>query len=248
MTLNIAEIWRYPIKGHGRETIPYTNLFPEQTIPWDRYWAIAHTASHADGSQWERCVNFNRGAKAPELMAINTVFHVETKKVTVSHPQKLDLCFSPDNEADAFFDWVRSLIPEGRAQPARIITLGRRGMTDTDYPSISLINRASNADLGAKMGTSLDIRRWRTNFVIEGLSPWQEFDLIGKKLRIDTAILEIEEPIKRCLATAANPKTGIRDVDILGALNQNFGHQNFGLYAHVLKAGTIHIGAKIIIC
>jgi hypothetical protein len=53
------------------------------------------------------------------------------------------------------------------------------------------------------------------------------------------------EPIGRCLATTANPKTGERDADTLGALNEGWSHQDFGLYAQVIKAGTISIEDKV---
>ncbi|MGB0534648.1 MAG: molybdenum cofactor biosysynthesis protein, partial [Paracoccaceae bacterium] len=44
----------------------------------------------------------------------------------------------------------------------------------------------------------------------------------------------------RCLATTANPETGLRDADTLGIL-QTWDHQDFCVYARVLNAGTIHL-------
>ena len=45
----------------------------------------------------------------------------------------------------------------------------------------------------------------------------------------------------RCLATTANPDTGLRDADTLGALNALSGHQDFGLYARVIEPGTLSL-------
>jgi MOSC domain-containing protein YiiM len=45
----------------------------------------------------------------------------------------------------------------------------------------------------------------------------------------------------RCLATTANPDTGLRDADTLGALNALCGHQDFGLYARVIEPGTLSL-------
>ena len=39
----------------------------------------------------------------------------------------------------------------------------------------------------------------------------------------------------------ANPETGRRDADTLGALDA-LGHQEFGLYAEVVAGGTIRCG------
>ena len=46
----------------------------------------------------------------------------------------------------------------------------------------------------------------------------------------------------RCLATATNPVTGVRDTDTLGALKNTFGHQHFGVYAVVTKDGHVALG------
>ena len=42
----------------------------------------------------------------------------------------------------------------------------------------------------------------------------------------------------------ANPDTGRRDADTLGALS-DLGHQEFGLYAEVIKGGTIRVGDAV---
>ena len=83
--------------------------------------------------------------------------------------------------------------------------------------------------------------RFRGNIWVDGLAPWEEHDLVGKKFRIGGAVFEGVEPIVRCLATNANPDTGVRDADTLKALNSGWGHQDFGLYARVLEPGTITV-------
>ena len=54
----------------------------------------------------------------------------------------------------------------------------------------------------------------------------------------------VKERIKRCLATTANPISGTRDADTLKALDTR-GHQDFGVYAVVKKAGNIFLGDKV---
>ncbi|MGR3342290.1 MAG: MOSC domain-containing protein, partial [Paracoccaceae bacterium] len=80
---------------------------------------------------------------------------------------------------------------------------------------------------------------------IDGLAPWQEFEWIGKRLRIGSVVLMVRERIVRCLATAANPDTGYRDADTLGALKHGWGHTDFGVYAEVLSSGEVAIGDSI---
>jgi len=241
----VAALWRHPIKAHGREALESVALTEGQTMPWDRRWAVAHEAAKTDGTAWSPCVNFSRGAKVASLMAIDAQSDIDAGTVTLGHPDRPDLCFDPDGDTQPFLEWVKPLMPENRAQSARLVRVPDRGMTDTDYPSLSLLNRASNEAVSDTLGRTLSILRWRGNIVMEGLDAWQEFDWVGGRIRIGTAELEVQERIERCLATTVNPDTGERDADTLGALKTHFGHQDFGIYAIVVKTGEIKLGDTI---
>ena len=241
----VSALWRHPIKGHGREALEYVDLTEGQTMPWDRCWAVAHEATKADGTAWAPCANYTRAAKVPALMAISSHLDEVTGHVTLTHPDRPDLSFNPDTEVQVFLDWIRPLMPANRAQSVGIHRAPDRGMTDSDYPSVSLINLASGQDLGRRMNTDLSPMRWRGNIHLTGLAPWAEFDWTGKTLRIGAAELSVREPIERCLATSANPETGTRDADTLGALNAEFGHQNFGINAIVTRSGRLHVGDSV---
>jgi len=240
---SVAALWRHPIKAHGFEALESVHLSEGCTLPWDRRWAVAHTDAQpeADGRAWAPCQNFSRGAKAPQLMAISATSDEDAGTVTLHHPGRDDLTFDPDREAEAFLQWVRPLMPDDRAQSARIIRAPDQGMTDSAFASVSIINLSSGADLGARMGQDLSSLRWRANIHLDGLEPWAECDWIGRTLRIGEAELELREQITRCRATVANPATGIRDADTLGALKKR-GHQEFGLYGVVTRSGQISVG------
>ncbi len=55
----------------------------------------------------------------------------------------------------------------------------------------------------------------------------------------------MRELVVRCLATTANPETGERDADTLKCLKENWGHQNFSVYAEVLTGGDIRLGDSV---
>lgn len=245
MSARVAALWRHPIKSHGREALERVSLVLGQTMPWDRRWAVAHEAAKADGSAWAECVNFSRGAKAPSLMAINASSDEATGTVTLTHPDLGTLVFNPDEDTAAFLNWVHPIMPENRAQSAAIVRVDGRGMTDTDFPSISLLNMASNDALSTEIGQQLSMDRWRGNIFMDGLGPWEEKKWIGKTLRIGTVEFSVREEITRCLATTANPKTGVRDAETLKTLNSVFGHQEFGVYAVVTRSGDIAVGDTI---
>lgn len=244
MTASVAAIQRHPLKSHGREALEEVRLNIGEGLPWDRRWAVAHEAAKIVPGEWLPCQNFSRGSKAPRLMAIEARLDEPRAELTLTHPDLPAITFRPDAPADQarFLDWVRPISPADRALPASIQSIPVRGMTDTDYPSVSLISLASNQELGRRLGVDLSPRRWRGNFWIDGLEPFAEYDLIGKHVRLGEAVIHIVEPIERCLATTANPATGVRDADTLGALNAGWGHQNFGLYGRVVEAGIVRTG------
>ena len=248
MTATVANIWRHPIKSHGREEIPEAFLTEGKCLPWDRVWAVAHERSCFDVERpsWQPCTEFSIGSKSPRLQAITCFVDERLGKVTLSHPDRVDLTINPDDPADAnyFIQWVMPVSNGSRMLPARLVR-GPQPMTDTSFRSISIINLASHAALEGEIGQSLSPNRWRGNIFIDGWKPWAERDMIGKSIRIGDAEFEIRENITRCMATTANTKTGERDADTLGALKNGFGHQEMGVYAVVTNSGHIRQGDQV---
>ncbi len=247
MTAHVAEIWRYPIKSCGRERLVRTFLTKHQTLPWDRRWAIAHEASKFDEAnpEWVPCANFARAAKAPGMQAISSRCDTDRGTVTLSHPRLPDITIDPDEDGAALVQWIMPLSPPDRALPTRVVRNGLRGMTDTRFPSISLINRASHGEVAAQIGRNISPNRWRANLLLDGLEPWEERGWIGKRIRVGQAELEVRKHITRCMATAASTRTGERDADTLKALSDGWGHQEFGINAEVVKSGTLSTGDSI---
>jgi len=243
MTWRLATICRHPIKAHGREEIASIVLSEGECLPGDRRWAVAHEAARLEPG-WNPCANFHRSAKAPALMAITA--RTEGDAVTLSHPDRPDLTFRPDMAEDlgAFLEWVTPISPPDRARPARIVSAGR-GMTDSDFPSVSILGMASLRALSQRMGRDLSPHRFRGNLWIEGTAPFEEFDWIGRHLRIGGAVLEVRERITRCRATMANPDTGRIDADTLAALEAGWGHSDLGVYAVVLQGGSIALHDEV---
>lgn len=242
--MRVTHLWRHPIKGHGVEAVAETRLSPGATMPWDRVWAIAQDrAKLGDGASWVPCVNFGRGAKSPALMAVRAVVDEVAGTVTLTHPDREALTVDPDEAGDAgrLVAWVAPLWNPDRPGPARVVRAGV-GMTDSDYPSIAILNRASLAALGERLGMDLAMERFRGNVWVDGLAPFGEFELVGRTLRIGDATLRVREPITRCKATTADPVTGVVNADTLGALSAGWGHQDFGVYAEVVAGGRVAVG------
>lgn len=244
MAGTVTEILRYPIKSHSREAVDRARLEVGGTLPWDRVWAVAHAASDVDGSSWAPCQNFSRGAKAAGLGAITSTLDEATGAITLSHPELADLTFHPDTEGEALIAWSAGLMPKERAASARVVRAARRGFTDSDFPSITLASRVSHRAVEQRIGHPLSIHRWRANIWIDGLAPWEEFDWIGREIRLGSAVVVPRERTDRCLATHNNPDTGRRDADVLGAL-ESWGHADFTVRAEVVQAGALAVGDAV---
>ncbi|MEN8892585.1 MOSC domain-containing protein [Planktotalea arctica] len=239
----VTSLWRHPIKSHGREAVQSTTLIAGHTMPGDRVWAVAHDASSADGSAWVSCGNFSRVSKAPALMAMTATLNDVTGMVTLNHPKLAEFTFNPDGDIAPFLDWVRPIMPSDRAQSARLVRVPDRGMTDSDFPSVTICNMSSHRAVQQKIGFGLSIHRWRGNIWLDGLAPWEEFDWMDRDIRIGDAILRPMERTDRCAATTTNPETGLRDADILSVLD-SYGHRDFSVRAEVIQGGHIEIDNK----
>ncbi len=243
MDWRLAHIFRHPVKAHGREAPDAVTLAQGRCLPRDRHWALALEGT-ALMPGWNPCMNFARGARVPTLQAIGAEWNDATGLLTLTHPDLSPLTIDPDSAAGAaaLLDWVALLQPPGRARPARLVSAGR-GMTDTAFESVSVLNQASNAALGRHLGAALGLDRWRANLWLDGMPPWAERDLVGQTLQIGDAQLKVVEPIGRCRATMVDCATGMLDHDILSALQSVTGGTEFGVYATVTRGGPVTVGA-----
>jgi len=245
MTPGIAEIWRHPIKAIGREALHSVTLAPNAGLPWDRVWAVRHEQSQAETDAWSRCVNFNRGASAPELMAITAKLDSATGIITLQHPKKPALTVNMAEDGQTLIDWLSDLVPPDRAHPMDVISVPNVALTDSAFPSVSLMSLASLRALSQRAGRSLETARFRGNVWVDGAHAWEEEEWVGKILKIGEAELKVEEPIVRCKATTVNTTTGLIDTDTLGLLDEMRGAREFGVNARVLKGGMIMRGDAI---
>lgn len=243
MTLALAHIWRHPLKAIGREALERAALTPGEWLPYDRLWAVAHGRSKLTGG-WSKKINFLRGVTEPRLMAATASLSADGTELTLDHPEAGQISIRPDDSSDwpAFSDWLARIWPADLPAPTGIYRPGGGAhLTDVEDAWLSVHTVESHAAVEQALGQTLSIHRWRGNLWLDGAAAWDEKAWVGRRLRIGGAVLDIKVEITRCKATMANPDTGLRDADTLGAL-RGFGHQEFGVYAQVVQGGEIRIG------
>jgi uncharacterized protein YcbX len=250
MTATVSAIWRHPIKSHGREEVSETLLEPGKGLPWDRIWAVAHERSCFDVGRpsWQPSNEFSIGTNSNRLQAISAWVDERLGKITLSHPDKVNITIDPEDQGDQnrFIQWVMPISNGSRLLPSRLVR-GPKAMHDTDFTSISLINLATHRAVEGQLGHPISPLRWRGNVLFDGMEAWAERDLIGKRLRIGAAELEVREQIARCKATTANPETGLCDAETLTALREGWGHRDMGVYAVVVAGGRIAQGDAVVV-
>lgn len=243
MTLRVAGIWRHPIKGIGRERLDSTELQADRPLPGDRAWALLHEGA-GDTDDWQPRRNFLVVASGPRLAQL-TARSLPDGRILLEHPDLTPLTVDPARDGAALVAWVRPIWPEDRPAPRRLVAAPPQGMADNGAAQVAILNSASLEALSARVGQQLDIGRFRGNIVLDGLPAWGEFDWIGHEIAIGDIRLEITDRIERCRATEADPATGQRNANTLGALRDGWGHQDFGVYATVRSGGEMTVGDEV---
>jgi len=241
----VSSLWRYPIKAIGREEVTQVGFIAGQAMPGDRVWAVAHQNSKAEQGAWASCGNFLRACNSPTLQATE-VATTPDGRLTLTHPKRPTLHVDPNATPDSLLAWLAPLFDADKFEPTAVISVGTRGMTDAPFPSVTLCNLSSHRALEGRAGMSLSIHRWRGNIWLDGLAPWEEFDWIGKELQIGEARFRVEERTGRCKATHANPENGLRDVDVLGLL-EDYGHTDFSVQVTVVQSGIVQPNDKVVL-
>jgi MOSC domain-containing protein len=115
---------------------------------------------------------------------------------------------------------------------------------------VTLVSRASVGRLEREAGTSVDPRRFRMLFDLDGCVEHEEDTWNGRRLRVGDAVLRVGGPIPRCAVTTRDPDTGERDLDTLRLIKDYRGLSeqktiDFGVYAAVEEAGRVRVGDAV---
>lgn len=248
MTLRVAALYRYPVKGLGAERIEAAELAPGAGMPGDRRFAIARDGAEcaAPRSGWRPKSAFLALHNAPALAAVDCRMDGDGR-LALRAPGRSPVAGDPRHpeERDALERFVRDCAGAAALGTPRLVSAEGCAFTDAREPSVSLVSLASVAELERAVGMALDVRRFRANLVVEGGLPWQEFDWCGAEIVCGDARLRVLEPIPRCAAILAEPGTGRTTSDLLRPLARRHGEAIFGVHAQVTAGGRIARGDAV---
>jgi uncharacterized protein YcbX len=213
----IGALWRYPVKSLQGEALRNATV-GSSGIVGDRAWGVRDVTSGAVLS----------AKREPRLMLAGA--EAAGEGVLVTLPGEAPVAGAA---ADRLLsDWL------GRA-----VRLDRAGGQGADanfaYVDEAHLHLVAAAELG-----DWDPRRFRANVLIHGLADLDE--LVGERLRLGSTVVEVDKRTKRCaMPTMAQPGIA-KDVGVLRTLARER-DLRLGVYARVVSAGRLDLGASITI-
>jgi uncharacterized protein YcbX len=138
-------------------------------------------------------------------------------------------------------------LSEHLQRPVRLLA---RDATDrgADDAPVTLMSQASLAALAPALdGAVPDPRRFRMTITIDGVDAWEEHGWSGRRVAVGGAVLQVTEPVARCVVTTRDPDSGSRDVPTLKALATLRGKDDvtFGVWCEVVAPGRVRVGDAV---
>lgn len=256
MPITVVAICRYPVKGLGPEHLERVMLAAGECLPQDRRFALAHATSQFDPQRpvWLPKTNFLMLMRDEKLAELRTRFEQRSGHLRIERAARMLLdaqITDPEGRrsiGEFFAEFLRDTVsgtPNVVEASGHTFSDAKRRPNSTTYKYVSIVNLASIRALEEVVGVTLDPIRFRANFYIDGAPAWGEFDWVESMLTVGGARLHVVSRISRCAATAVNPATAERDVNIPVVLQKAFGHGHMGIYAEVTGGGAVAKGDAV---
>lgn len=249
MTATVTGLYRYPLKGFSPQPLTEVTLAAGRCFPGDRLFAVENGPSGFDETapahqpKTRYLMLARNNILARFTSHYDDVRHVLSLRAPDGRHVDADLAGADGREMIETF-LTSTLGAEARGDLRLLSSPGYHFM-DSMNGFVSLINLASLRAIERIAGQTIDPLRFRANIYVDGLKPWQEFELVDCRLRIGDAELVGIKRTDRCAATQVNPHTGERDIAVLRLLEQQFGHHDCGIYLRVARSGRLIAGDRL---
>lgn len=248
--MRLSRIVRYPVKGFTPDPIAACALKPGQGVPFDRAagFTSGNLADPPRQGNWVPARTFLQLTVYPELARFHARFDEAARSIAVTAPggeTAVAHLGAPGGFADANALIRRHFGPGPHGAPELHEQAPEHGHWDFSDSKLSLCNLATVRAVEPAAGRPLDPLRFRANLYVDGLEAWQELGLIGHRLRVGEAEIEIMRPAMRCAATSVDPTSGDLDIDVPDLLYRSFGHMFLAVYGRVVGGGAIRLGDAV---
>ncbi|MEM1372514.1 MAG: MOSC domain-containing protein [Pseudomonadota bacterium] len=245
----IDALYRYPVKGLSAHPLDDVMLDVGQTVPFDRLYAVENGRGRfrpADPKHLPKA-NFVMLMRNRQMASLEASFDdrdhtlVLRNRAGVSAKGQLNTGLG----RSLIEEFLAANITEGLRGRPRIVFADGHSFSDVKAKCLHIVNRASLEAFERASSKSINPIRFRPNAIISGFEAWQEFDWVGRRIRLGDAVLRVLERTVRCAATEVEPQTGARNIAVPALLQRLYGHFDFGIYAEVIEAGAVMSGGAV---
>lgn len=250
-TAHLVALCRYPVKGLSPERLESVAIEADQTIPFDRAYAIENGPGRFDPDQPKHLpkINFLMLMRDERLATLTARFDTDTETLSLFRDNKQVARgqLSTAIGRTLIEQFLAAYMQAELRGPPKVVSAPGHSFSDVSAKCVHIVNLASVRELDRHVGRPVDPLRFRANLYIDGLEPWAEFSWLDKAVTIGTAQLRVFTRTQRCAATNVDPATGARDMAVPATLQRGWGHTDFGVYAKVVKGGQIATGDTVAI-
>ncbi len=247
--MQIASLYRYPVKGLSPEPLRSVELKPGETLPFDRAYAIENGPGRFDPNAPRHLpkITFLMLMRDERLASLRSAFDDTTETLTISRDGKQVARgqLTTPLGRQLIEQFMGAYMKAELRGPPKIVRAPGHSFSDVAAKCVHIVNLATVREVERVIGRSVDPLRFRANLYLEGLEPWSEFAWLNRDIEIGPAKLSVFARTQRCAATDVDPATGARDMAIPAHLMRTWGHQDVGIYAKILNGGEIAIGAQV---
>lgn len=237
MSFQVAELWRFPVKSLGGEQVD-TAMLTSVGLEDDRAFGLRDLDSDlvltarrepqlllasARATDGKPMITLPNGTETNDDADLSAWLgrNVALTPATTDAAGTYEIQLEWENEDSDWFQWSG---PNG-------------SFHDSTKSHVSLVARSTMREW--------DLRRFRINIILEplpGSDPGREDDLVGKRVTIGGAELDVKKQIDRCIMVTRPQPNGIeRDLSILKTINNEM-DTFLGIGALIPQPGPIATG------
>lgn len=228
---HVVGLWRYPVKSMAPEALD------EVDVSWhglagDRRWAFIRNGVTHSGFPW---------LTLRERDDLNRYCPSFTDP---AHPDKSPTLVRCPSGAS--FDIMDATLGDELCAGGTRVIRQDRGIFDT-FP-LSLITTQTLSQLGAAVGVTLDVQRFRPNILVQAAEElhFPEDEWVGCVLRIGGLRMRVDQRDGRCVVITIDPITAERNPAILRTVASD--RQGcVGVYGSTVEPGRVSLNDPVFI-
>ncbi len=255
MNCVVKSIYFCPVKSLSFQSLKSCNIKKNLGMLNDRVFAFSrglnlNKAKFIEKNPKERKLNNLLILKnSPVLNKYNFIYDGSTLTLANNQKELISISTSNSNENSLLTNKLLEL-EKSLQGPIFLLKNNDFPFYDTSssnkiFNSMSLININSIKDFEKKINDKVEFQRFRGNFYVDGVEPWEERKWINKIVKINNISFKVEKNIPRCVTINLKPKTDNINFNLLKSLKENFNHFDMGVYLTAIEDGKIDVGSKV---